>query len=87
MHIKSRDIIQQGTVGAAAHLANNEPLKILIRLGIACENVIQDAFSSGGFGFWKFILPSTVRRKGSARELIDTGQLRRSITSKVGTPE
>ena len=53
------------------------------KLGILSEQVIQMAFESRGFGQWRENKPSTVRRKKSSSPLIDTGQLRRSITSKV----
>ena len=49
------------------------------RLGIYVEGVIQTAFATQGFGQW----PKLKRRKGSP--LIDTGQLRKSITSAVVT--
>jgi len=56
-----------------------------IRLGIKGEQVVQTAFASRGFGIWPANAPSTVSRKGSAQPLIDTAQLRRSITSDVRT--
>lgn len=52
-------------------------------LGLECEGIIDDAFASRGFGKWKENAPSTIAAKGSDSPLIDTGQLRRSITSKV----
>ena len=55
----------------------------LMRVGIAAEGVIEDAFASGGFGTWTPIAKATEKRKGSDAILIDTGQLRRSISSKV----
>ena len=53
------------------------------QLGIFAENIVQKAFETGGFGKWLPDAPSTIRRKGSSAILIDTGQLRRSITSRV----
>ncbi len=55
------------------------------RLGIKGEQVVQLAFASRGFGVWPANAPSTVARKGSSQPLIDTAQLRRSITSDVVT--
>jgi hypothetical protein len=52
-------------------------------LGIAAENIVQSAFASGGFGRWAADKEATIRRKGSSAPLIDTAQLRRSITSDV----
>lgn len=51
-------------------------------LGISAENVVQNAFKVSGPG-WDPNAPSTIARKGSAKPLIDTGQLRKSITSRV----
>jgi len=52
-------------------------------LGIAAEGFVKQAFSTGGFGKWAANKPSTIDRKGSSKPLIDTGELRRSITSDV----
>ena len=54
-------------------------------LGIIAENIVQQAFSTKGFGKWKENIESTIKRKKSASPLIDTGELRKSITSKVET--
>jgi SOS response regulatory protein OraA/RecX len=54
-----------------------------IHLGIMAEKIIQAAFESSGFGHWKPDSASTIARKGSSRTLIDTSQLRASITSDV----
>lgn len=56
-----------------------------VRLGIKGEQVVQLAFASRGFGVWPANAPLTVARKGSSQPLIDTAQLRRSITSDVVT--
>ena len=53
------------------------------KLGIAAENIIQLAFTSGGYGRWAADKSSTIARKRSSAPLIDTAQLRRSITSMV----
>ena len=53
-------------------------------VGFAAEKIIDDAFMSGGFGSWPRLAPSTVAMKGGRRDiLMDTGQLRASITSAV----
>lgn len=53
------------------------------RLGIAAEAVVQEAFETRGFGTWPANSESTITSKGSDSPLIDTGQLRGAITSKV----
>lgn len=77
---------------------NQEFETIFSNIGIIIERIIQEAFESSGFGEWKenaYITihggwmrsktgkPIHIKGKGSDKPLIDTGQLRRSITSKV----
>ncbi len=52
-------------------------------LGLLAERIIQAAFETRGFGHWAPDSPVTIRRKGSEMPLIDTGMLRRSISSDV----
>lgn len=54
-----------------------------VKLGLKGEQVVQLAFASRGFGIWPDNAPSTIARKKSSQPLIDTAQLRRSITSDV----
>ncbi len=54
-------------------------------IGIAGEARIQEAFESTGFGEWDPNAESTIRQKGSDSPLIDQGDLRQAITSKVGS--
>ena len=67
----------------AALIAQGKIKSVFKLLGIKAEEIIQSAFDSGGFGKWTPLKPQTIKRKGSASVLIDTGQLRRSITSEV----
>lgn len=60
-------------------------LGLLKKLGAAGEAAIFDAFATKGFGKWKPNAPLTVMLKGSARPLIDHGELRQSIASEVVT--
>lgn len=54
-----------------------------VTLGIKGEQIVQLAFASRGFGQWAPNAESTISRKGSSSPLIDTGQLRRAVTSDV----
>lgn len=54
-------------------------------IGIIAEGIIQRAFATRGFGKWKPNAPLTIALKGSDAPLIDTAQLRKSITSTVVT--
>ncbi|MBO7735905.1 MAG: hypothetical protein J6S67_25270 [Methanobrevibacter sp.] len=51
--------------------------------GATAEEVIQKAFETSGFGQWQGNSEYTKRKKKSDKPLIDTGELRRSITSEV----
>lgn len=50
------------------------------KTGAVAERVIADAFATGGFGKWK---PSKMTRKKNKQTLVETQQLRNSITSEV----
>lgn len=71
---------QLKTVGKNPQLAAK---KMLDRLGIAGENLVQEAFATGGFGSWKPNAPLTVELKGSAAPLIDSSQLRHAVDSRT----
>ena len=63
--------------------ASFEPKKMLGKLGLLAENIIQKAFDTGGFGVWPKLSPRTIARKKSSAILIDTAQLRKAISSRV----
>lgn len=50
------------------------------KLAITAEGVVQEAFATGGFGKWK---PSDMRFKKNHQTLVESQQLRDSITSEV----
>lgn len=54
-------------------------------IGIKAEAIVQDAFSTAGFGQWASNSELTIKLKGSDTPLIDTGELRKSIHSRVVT--
>lgn len=86
LNFQAKRILRDAATGAAELLARGKPEMVLRRLGKACENAIQRAFATGGFGFWPKLSPGTVSRKHSSKQLIDTAQLRRAVTSKVDSP-
>lgn len=69
---------------------DEETLKQVIKTGtvvpwvqkvmIVAEGVVGEAFATGGFGKWP---PSNMAGKKNAQTLVETGQLRDSITSEV----
>lgn len=69
---------------------NKDTLSEVIKLGtikpwvqkiaITAESIVQEAFATGGFGQWK---PSHMEDKKVHLTLVETQQLRNSITSRV----
>lgn len=75
---KRNDVLKYGASRKIADLLKaGDKKKALALIGVFAENVIQQAFDTGGFGKWA----SLKHRAGKI--LVDTGQLRRSIWSKV----
>lgn len=56
-------------------------------LGAYAIDTIQLAFDTGGFGSWQPLSKRTIKIKGSSAILIDTAQLRQSITAEVVKPK
>jgi hypothetical protein len=96
---KSKEIIAQSGKNMKKLLAEGNKMQILKNLGVACEAAIGEAFNTKGFGLWRANKTATRRaklRRGGFKgkklsralkladsPLIDTGQLQRSISSKV----
>lgn len=74
--VSAKNKIEEGIEGGNADAAYDI-------LGIAAENAVQEAFATGGYGKWAANKPATIKRKGSSAPLIDSGEMRRSVTSKV----
>lgn len=64
-----KDVIKSGTT-----------VPWLKKVGVIAETIIADAFDSGGFGKWK---SSNMDRKKNAQTLVETQQLRNSVTSDI----
>lgn len=86
IHKESDKIAREAGKASNTMVKQGNMLGVLKNIGIACEAAIQRAFASHGYGTWKADKPATVRRKRSSAPLIDSGQLRRAVTSSVGTP-
>lgn len=78
-----QDIVKGASRGFGEAVAAGDQLKFLTLLGVQAEAWIERAFDTRGFGSWAPNKESTIARKGSDTPLIDTGQLRRSVTSMV----
>jgi phage gpG-like protein len=59
---------------------NSDPEKILEQIGYVAEGLVLKAFETGGFGRWK---ESNMKYKEVKQTLVETQQLRNSITSEV----
>jgi len=59
---------------------NGSVVPWLKKIAVLAEGIVLDAFDSGGFGKWK---PSNMKFKKNQQTLVETQQLRNSITSEV----
>lgn len=64
-------------------IIKTQNIKAYQELGIVCEQIIQKGFETGGYGKWKALSRRTIEAKGSSAILIDTGQLRKAVSSTV----
>jgi phage gpG-like protein len=77
------------TIEKDLKFSKTKPNVALGRLGAAGQSVVLEAFNTQNNGTWNKLKPATIRarRKGTGegqdKPLIDTGQLRRSITFEV----
>lgn len=86
MQIKRKELLNKtGKVIDKKITDNKGSDEILETIGVIGETIVQQAFETSGFGTWEPLSSGTINKKGSSSILIDTGQLRRAITSKVDT--
>lgn len=80
----SKEILRAlGAQSVKAALATGDIKRVYALLGAKAEEIVDNAFATGGFGEWPPNSPRTIAAKGSDKPLIDTQQLRKSITSDV----
>lgn len=72
------DLMAQGIKNALAN--GTDPNVVYEKIGIVASNDVKDYFVSGSF---KPLDQKTIDRKGSSKPLVDTGELRSSITYEV----
>lgn len=75
-------VLQDNIVAKQALSEGNATLALEL-LGVKGEAIVLGAFRNNGYGTWARLKPSTLEKKRSNKPLIETGQLRRAITSKV----
>jgi phage gpG-like protein len=84
LQTKSKEINATIAKSASSDLLQNNGVELIFRKAATkAEQIVQMAFATGGFGKWKPLKKETTRRKGSSSILIDSGQLRKSISSTV----
>ncbi len=77
-------LISKDKIASILSSGDNDSIKgIYAKLGIMGEAIIQEAFETRGFGTWASNSAMTIANKGSDSPLIDTSQLRKSVTSTV----
>ena len=72
------DLMAQGIKNALAN--GTDPNIVYEKIGIVASNDVKDYFVSGSF---KPLDQKTIDRKGSSKPLLDTGELRSSITYEI----
>lgn len=58
-------------------------MSLATAIGASAVEQIQEAFNTEGFGQWQPNSPLTVASKGSAKPLVDEGDLRQAVTYEV----
>lgn len=58
-------------------------LPIMQQVGVIAEGIVLDAFDTGGFGKWAPLSGTTMAHKKNQQILVETQQLRNSITNEV----
>lgn len=84
LEMKKKELMKTLETGAVkTAIAAGDYERVFELIGIGAEAIVDGAFKSAGYGQWPANAPATVRAKGSSAPLIDTGELRRSVTSDV----
>lgn len=68
---------------ALAQILVAQPRQAYVELGIVCEQIVLKGFETGGYGKWRPLKAATIAAKGSDQILVDTAQLKKSVTSAV----
>lgn len=78
---KDSDLVRLNRVNLQKILNNHLTFdQALNQLGIMAQGIVQEYIANGEFEPLK---PKTIERKGSSKPLIDTGQMRQSVTYVV----
>jgi len=66
-------------------IAEKSLLPWVEKMGIEAVGIVLDAFDSNGFGSWAPLMPETLAHKQVKQTLVETQQLRDSITYEVSS--
>ncbi len=84
IEVKQKEIANFALIYMQKDIKNYNTFKTsLTKIGLFTRGMIQQAFSTKGFGTWAPNTSFTIKKKGSSSPLIDTGQLRRSIAQDI----
>lgn len=84
LRLKAKEINATLAKSIPANITKNNGMFIVFsQIGAKAEQIVQQAFSTGGFGKWEDLKERSIKAKRSSSKLINTGQLRRSISSSV----
>jgi len=85
LFMKTSEILESVRKHSQIALGTGNFRQVLVNLGIACENVIDKAFETSGFGTWPKLKNKTIKKKigKNPMPLVNTEQLRRFIISQV----
>ena len=79
--IESSGLITEDTTNEV--LKQGSVIPWMKEIAIDAEAVVLEAFATGGYGKWFALKPATLARKMNQEILVETQQLRNSITSEV----
>ncbi len=68
------------TVNSTRNVQHSELNLLVKKVAVVAEGIVAEAFDTGGFGQWP---PSDMTHKKVHQTLVETQQLRNSITSEV----
>ena len=81
--LKRKELFDNAKLFLAEGLEKGDLTGFYQKVSGECLNIVIGAFNSGGYGTWQKLSQRTIDTKGNDKILIDSGQLKDSIKSKV----
>lgn len=79
--LKKEGVLSKKSIAEA--VKNGSVQMVMAQIGVVAEGIVLEAFDTNGFGKWAPLRPSTLSSKKNQQTLVETGQLRNSITHEV----